>query len=450
MRYLPQTEIEIQKMCETIGVENPSDLFFQSIPQKLRFQGKLGIPAALSEQELLAHLKALSKKNKTVDHATSFLGAGAYHHYIPVAVSSLMGRGEFLTGYTPYQPELSQGTLQAIFEFQTMVASLLGMDIANASTYDGSTSLAEAVLMALRLKSKKQKVLLARNLHPEYRKVVQTVLHNMGTPIEEVNFSADGRIDLADLQKKLTPEVAVFCAGYPNYFGVIEDLAGLAKIIHANDSLFVTATQEALSLALLKSPGSCAADIAVAEGQSFGNFLNNGGPYVGLFACKQSDVRQMPGRIVGQTLDAQGKRGFVLTLSTREQHIRREKATSNICTNQSLCALGASIYLALLGPVGLKKLAEMNVSRLQFAKRTLSNVSGVELVLNGPAFNEFVIKLSKPVEQVLKHCLQQEIFAGVSLKKDYPELGEALLLCVTEMNSRADIERFAQVLKKVN
>lgn len=450
MRYLPQTENEIQKMCQTIGVEKPSDLFFQSIPKELRFEGKLDIPASMSEPELLAHLKNLSKKNKTVDHSASFLGAGAYHHYIPVAVPFLMSRGEFSTSYTPYQPELSQGTLQAVFEFQTMVASLLGMDIANASTYDGSTSLAEAVLMALRLKPKKQKVLLARNLHPEYREVVRTVLHNIGTPIEEVNFLADGRVDTADLQKKLTDDVAVFCAGYPNYFGVIENLEELANLTHAKEALFVTATQEALSLALLKSPGSCGADIAVAEGQSFGNFLNNGGPYVGLFACRHSDVRQMPGRIVGQTLDAQGKRGFVLTLNTREQHIRREKATSNICTNQSLCALGASIYLALLGPVGLKKLAEMNVAKVQFAQKTLEKVAGVELVLKGPAFNEFVIKVSKPVEQVLKSCLEEDIFAGVSLKKDYPELGEALLICVTEMNSREEIERFAQVLKKVN
>jgi glycine dehydrogenase subunit 1 len=448
MRYLPQTEKEIQKMSEVIGVKTPSDLF-HSIPDSLRLKKLLDLPTALSEQELIAHLKTLSRKNETVDHYTSFLGAGAYHHYIPVAVNYLTGRGEFSTSYTPYQAEISQGTLQAIFEFQTMIASLMGLEVANASNYDGSTSLAEAVLMSLRLQKKKKKILLAQSIHPEYRQVVRTTLQNLGCEIQEIGWTSSGKVDSEKLSKILSEDCAAVCVQSPNFFGVVEDLSSLGQLAHEHQSLFVSVTGDPISLGVLASPGSCGADIAVGEGQAFGNFLNLGGPYLGLFAAKKEFVRQMPGRLVGETVDSQGQQGFVLTLNTREQHIRREKATSNICTNQSLCALGAAIYLSLLGPVGLKKLAEMNLAKAHYAKELLLKLPGVKTPFQGEIFHEFVLQLPKPVEEVLAKLREKKIFGGVSLKSFYPELGESLLVCVTEMVSRGEIERFATELKEV-
>ena len=332
MRYLPQTDDEIKKICESIGIRSSQELF-DTIPKNLKFDAPLNLPDALSEQDLLTHLKQLSRSNETVDHYSSFLGGGAYHHYIPVAVWHLASRGEFATSYTPYQAELSQGTLQAIFEFQTMVASLLGMEVANASNYDGATALAEAVLMAFRIK-KKQRVLLAKSIHPEYREVVRTSLQNLGYEIEEIPYQEDGKVDCKALSSLLNTECSAVCIQSPNFFGVVEDLKEIGKIAHEKDALFVTACGDPVSLGLLASPGECGADIAIAEGQSFGNFLNLGGPYLGLFASKKEFIRQLPGRLVGETLDSDGKRGFILTMNTREQHIRREKATSNICTNQ--------------------------------------------------------------------------------------------------------------------
>ncbi len=447
MRYLPQTESEIQKMCEAIGVNNTQDLF-SNIPSVLRFKEKLNIPPALSEQDLLAHLKTLSRTNETVDHFSSFLGAGAYHHYIPVAVNYLAGRGEFATSYTPYQAELSQGTLQAIFEFQTMVASLLGLEIANSSNYEGSTALAEAALMAFRIK-KKREILLAKSIHPEYRAVVKTTLKNLGYTIKEIGWNQNGTLDTAELQKNLSKEVVGLCVQSPNFFGVIENLESLSQTAHQNDSLFIVNTGDVISLGLLASPGSCGADIAVGEGQSFGNFLNLGGPYVGLFATKKEYVRQIPGRLVGETLDETGKPGFILTMNTREQHIRREKATSNICTNQSLCALMAAIYLSLLGPQGLKKVAEMNLAKAEFAKKLFSQIPGVELPFAGPTFNEFVLKLPRSSASVLERLREEKIFGGLALEQDYPELKNTLLVCVTEMNKREEIETYASKLRKI-
>ncbi len=447
MKYLPQTGQEIQKMCETIGVKKVSDLF-GSIPENLRLKNLLSLPKALSESELLNHLKSLSRKNETVDHYTSFLGAGAYHHYVPVAVGALISRGEFATSYTPYQPEISQGTLQAVFEFQTMIASLLGLDIANASNYDGSTALTEAALMALRVQ-KKKKIILAKSIHPEYRKVVKTTLQNLGAEIIEVGWDETGRLSLQDLAGLFSQETAALCVQSPNFFGVVEDFSALAQISHEHQSLFVAVTGDPISLGLLASPGSCGADIAVGEGQSFGNFLNFGGPYVGLFATKKEFLRQMPGRLVGETVDDRGQKGFVLTMSTREQHIRREKATSNICTNQSLCALAASIHLALLGPVGLKKLAEMNLAKAHYAKKLLLNIPGVKILFSGETFHEFALSLPKPVEEVLSLLQNKKIFGGVALKQFYPEFENGLLVCVTEMVSREEIEKFAEELKRI-
>jgi glycine cleavage system P protein (glycine dehydrogenase) subunit 1 len=435
-------------MCETIGIKGVSDLF-RSISGTLRLKNSLPLPKALPEQELIAHLKALSRTNETVDHYTSFLGAGAYHHYIPVAVGALIGRGEFTTSYTPYQAELSQGTLQAIFEFQTMVASLMGMEIANASNYDGATALAEAALMAIRLR-KKKKVILARSIHPEYRQVVKTALRNLGDEIVEVGWDGTGRVDPKALSGLLSEETSALCVQSPNFFGVVEDVSGLSKTAHDREVLLVAATGDPVSLGLLAPPGSCGADIAVGEGQSFGNFLNFGGPYLGLFATKKEFVRQMPGRLAGETVDHQGNRGFILTLNTREQHIRREKATSNICTNQSLCALAAAVHLALLGPSGLKKLAEINFAKARYIQDLLLRIPGVQKMFGGEIFNEFAVRLPRPVNETLAALQQRKIFGGFPLERYYPELKEGLLVCATEMNSKEQMDRFAEELGKIS
>lgn len=448
MRYLPQTEEEIKKICESIGVKSTAELF-NTIPQGLKFKEALNIPKALSEQDLLSHLKNLSRSNETVDHYSSFLGAGAYHHYIPVAVWHLASRGEFATSYTPYQAELSQGTLQAIFEFQTMVASLLGLDIANASVYDGSTALAEAALMALRIK-KKKKILLASSIHPEYRHVVRTNLKNLSNvEVVEFHWDASGQADQKSLKNLLGDDCAAVCVQSPNFFGTVEDLKTIGEIAHQADALFIVATGDPVSLGLLASPGACGADIAVGEGQSFGNFLNFGGPYVGFFGAKKEYMRQMPGRLVGETVDMEGKRGFILTMNTREQHIRREKATSNICTNQSLCALAAAIHLSLLGPQGLKKVAEMNFSKTEYLKKKLSEITGTKLLFSGPTFNEFALQLPKPAAEVLEKLKLKKIFGGVDLSQYYPEFKNVLLLCATEMIKKEEMDSLAQELKNI-
>ena len=447
MRYLPQTEDDIRKICESIGIKASAELF-QTIPQSLKLKGPLNLPPALSEQDLLTHLKQLSRTNETVDHYSSFLGAGAYHHYIPVAVWYLASRGEFATSYTPYQAELSQGTLQAIFEFQTMVASLLGLDVANSSNYDGATALAEAVLMTLRIK-KKKKVLLAKSIHPEYREVVKTNLKNLNHEICEFGWEESGKINLEELKKLLGEDCAAVCVQNPNFFGSVEDLKKIAELVHGRNALLVVASGDPVSLGLLASPGSCGADVAVAEGQSFGNFLNFGGPYLGLFATKKEYIRQMPGRLVGETLDMDGKRGYVLTMNTREQHIRREKATSNICTNQSLCALAASIHLSLLGPQGLRKVAEMNLSKSEYLKKKLLQISGVKLLFNGNSFNEFTFQVSKPAHEVLEKLKSKKIFGGISIEKYYPELKNTLLICTTEMNKKEELDQFAEELRQI-
>ena len=449
MRYLPQTAEEIQKMCEAVGVRRPEDLF-EVIPEALRLKEGLKLPPPLSEVDLLRQLKALGRENETADSRLSFLGGGAYHHYIPVAVSAITSRGEFMTSYTPYQPEISQGTLQAIFEFQTMVASLLGMDVANAGNYDGASALAEAALMALRLTDpRRRKVLLAQSIHPDYRQVVKTYLGNVDCEIVEVPFRADGRVDEAALKNLLNEEVALCCVQSPNAFGVVEDLAPLAAELHGNGALLVGCFSEAISLGLLQPMGRAGADIVAGEGASFVNFLNFGGPYLGLFAAKREFVRQLPGRLVGETVDAEGKRGFVLVLSTREQHIRREKATSNICTNQALCALAAAVYLSLLGPQGLKKVARMNYSHAHYLREALLKVPGVERAFSAPHFNEFVLKLNTPVAAVLRRLRERGILGGIDIQSWAPGLDRSLLVCATEMNSKAQMDEYIRAMREV-
>lgn len=447
MRYLPHTPKEIQEMLQTIGVRNLEDLF-STIPEPLRLKRPLDLPESLSEIELRNHLRNISRKNAHGEEWSVFLGGGSYSHYIPSAVSYLISRGEFLTAYTPYQPEVSQGTLQAIFEYQTMVSEILGMEVANASHYDASTATAEAALMALSITDRK-KVLVARSLHPEYREVLQTYLRNNDVLIEEIPYTAEGTLDRSQLAKMLGPETACIVAGYPNFFGVAEDLTDVAQKAHEAGGLFVTSTQEPLALGIFKSPGEMGADIAVAEGQSFGNPMSFGGPGLGFFAIKKDYVRSMPGRLVGETVDTQGDRGFVLTLATREQHIRRERATSNICTNVALCALAATVTLALWGRVGFQRLAQMNYDRASDLKERLKKIPGVQPRFSGTTFNEFVVRTPKEPAALVDSLLKEKIIAGVPLNRWYSELEDSLLITVTEMNTEDQVEKLIQGLKKV-
>ena len=443
MRYLPHTPQDIQAMLQTIGVSSVEDLF-ASIPPELRLKQPLKIPPALSELELRSEILKISKRNTSVRDAISFLGGGAYHHYIPSPISQLINRGEFFTAYTPYQPEVSQGTLQALFEYQTMLCELTGMEIANASNYDASTACAEALLMAHRLNGKKRG-LVACTVHPQYRKVMRTYLERFGFVIDEIPYAPDGTIDYKSLGSLMNGDIGSILVQSPNYFGVIEDLDRISLEARKHGAVFITAASEPLSAALLKTPGESGADIAVMEGQSFGVGLNFGGPYLGIFASRQQFVRSLPGRLVGETTDVDGKRGYVLTFSTREQHIRREKATSNICTNQGLCALMASIYLSLLGKQGLVELARLNLSRATYAKKELLKTGKIKILFDGPTFNEFVISLPN-AEGVLEKLRGKGIFGGILIDRYYDELKNALLVCVTEMNGKDEIDLFVKEL----
>ncbi|TLM65707.1 MAG: aminomethyl-transferring glycine dehydrogenase subunit GcvPA [Deltaproteobacteria bacterium] len=444
MRYIPHTPGDVAQMLERIGVGSLEELFVE-IPASARLKRPLALPPALAESELVRELKALAARNATPENRISFLGGGAYQHFIPAAVDLLISRSEFYTAYTPYQPEISQGTLQAIFEFQTLICQLTGMEVANASMYDGASACAEAALMTVRL-TRRRKVLVSRALNPRWRKVIATYCRYVDVELVEVGYAADGRTDLEELAGKLDGQTAAVIAGYPNYFGVVEDLAALAGLAQGAGARLVAGVAEGVALGLLKSPGELGADIVAGEGQSFGLPVSYGGPYVGFFAARMKDVRAMPGRLVGETVDRDGKRGFVLTLSTREQHIRREKATSNICSNQGLCALTATVFLSLLGKQGLRELAQQNVAKAAYAREQLQKVAGVTLPFAAPSFNEFVVRSSKPAGEVLAALEAQGILGGIPLGADYPELGEAFLVCVTEQNRRSDIEALAGAL----
>jgi len=444
MRYIPHTAGDITEMLERIGVSSLEDLFVE-VPDSVRLKRPLDLPEPLSEVELLRELKALGQKNATPETYNSFLGGGAYHHFSPSAIDLLISRSEFYTAYTPYQPEISQGTLQAIFEFQSLICQLTGMDAANASMYDGASACAEAVLMAMRL-TRRKKVLLSRALNPRYRATVATYCRYLSLELVEIACAADGRTDLADLADKLDETTAAVVVGYPNYFGVVEDVAMIAERAHASGARLVTAVAEAVALGLLKSPGELGADIVAGDGQSLGLPLAFGGPYVGFFAVRQKDVRGMPGRLVGQTTDLEGQRGFVLTLATREQHIRREKATSNICSNQGLCALVTTIFMSLLGKQGLRQLAEQNLAKATYAREQLAAIDGFSLVFDAPTFNEFVVRSKAPVAEVLARLEQAGILGGIPLGEDYPELQDCFLVCVTEQNPRAEIDALVAAL----
>ena len=445
MRYLPQTDADVRQMLETIGVAEIDDLF-SGIPESCRLQSPLKLSPALSESETMAVLQSLAGQNARVSEWDSFLGGGAYNHFIPAVVDHLLSRSEFYTAYTPYQPEVSQGTLQAIFEFQTMICQLTGMDVTNASMYDGASACAEAVLLALRTGKKRKKILLSQALHPQYRETVATYCRCLEIELVDVPVVEAGVTDPQQLAEMLDDQVAAVAVGYPNYFGQIEDLQAIAEMTHAAGARLVAAVAEPLSLALFKAPGELGADIVVGEGQSFGIPLSFGGPGIGFFAVKAKDMRALPGRLVGETVDQDGKRGFVLTLATREQHIRREKATSNICSNQGMCTLMVGIYLALHGKQGLRKLAELNYAKATYAKQQIAALDGFELAFAGETFNEFVVRCQEPVVDLQQRLEQEGILPGIALAKDYPELDNALLICVTEQNSREQIDRLVTAL----
>jgi glycine dehydrogenase subunit 1 len=444
MRYLPLAESDLAEMLRAAGFRRLEDLA-GVLPDALRLKRDLDLPPPLSEMELVEKVRSLSKAGKTGKWLISFLGAGAYDHFIPAVVDHVLRRSEFYTAYTPYQPEVSQGTLQAVFEFQTLICQLTGMDIANASVYDGASAVAEAVLMGQRIKGKK-KVLLARSVHPEYRTVTETYTHPLGLERVSLPFAKEGTLDLEFLEKSLDQEVSSVVVQQPNFFGCLEDVERIGQLAHARDALLIVAVSEPLSLALLKPPGSLGADIVVGEGQSFGNPVSFGGPYIGFFACKENFLRSMPGRLVGETVDGEGRRGFLLAVATREQHIRREKATSNICTNQALCALAVLVYLTILGREGLRELAEINLSKCEYAKRRLAET--FPLRFSAPTFNEFVLRLKSDPDQTLEKISGQGMIGGLALKRFYPEMKDEILICVTEKHSREDIDRLAENLAR--
>jgi glycine dehydrogenase subunit 1 len=433
MRYLPKSPADREAMLKAVGARSIDDLF-APIPAEYRLDRDLKVPRQMAESEIVDWFRERSRENG--DGYTTFLGAGAYYHYRPVIIDSLISRGEFLTAYTPYQAEVSQGTLQSIFEFQSMICELTGMEVANASMYDGSTATTEAVMMAVRLTGRRS-VAVARSVHPEYREVLATYAHHQGLPISMVPFSDSGRIDFKELEKSVTPETACVLIQSPNFFGTIEDIRSVAELAHKNGALLVVAIAEAVSLGIIEPPRQ--ADIIAMEVQSFGVPLGFGGPYCGVIATREQYVRQMPGRLVGQTTDRNGKRGFVLTLATREQHIRREKATSNICTNQALIALMANIFMTIYGKVGLRELARQNLAKTAYAVQQFGKYAQV-VFSAAPRFNEFVVRTSEDPRAINGRILGHKIVGGLPLKKFYPELGNASLWCCTEMTTRTAID----------
>jgi len=475
MRYLPISPQDRKEMLAAINEVTPGvdsiDALFSTIPAEYQLRRDLAIPRQHSESEIIDRFRAFADNNAT--GYASFLGAGVYRHYRPVIIDSLVQRGEFLTSYTPYQPEIAQGTLQAMFEFQTMICELTGMEIANASMYDGSTGAAEAMMMAVRITGRDRAVV-ARTVHPEYREVIATYAQHQQIPISEVGYTQNGRVDMAALDAAITAETACVLIQSPNFFGTIEDVAAIASLAHAKGALLIVAIAEAVSLGIVRPPAE--ADIVSLEAQSFGVAMSYGGPYCGVLACKEKFMRQMPGRLVGETVDADGKRGYVLTLSTREQHIRREKATSNICTNQALVAMMATIFLTVYGKQGLRELAEHNLAKAAYLRAVLTNSNchsdsvnchsdpersegeespyfsnAPKLLFQGaPRFHEFVVEHTASAEETNAALLEHKIIGGLPLAKWYPELGpNASLWCATELTTRAQMDAAAQSLREV-
>ena len=442
MRYIPHTEEDVRRMLAAIGAPSVESLF-EVIPEKARLARPLDLRPAASEQEVMLELRALAARNACLDTHDWFLGAGTYAHFIPSAVEALSARAEFLTAYTPYQAEISQGTLQTIFEWQTMIASLTGVEVANASMYDGASATAEAALMAMRV-TRRSKVAVSAGLHPHYQAVLETYLAGIDAEVELLPLDATGRT--AHPTTALDCETACVVVQQPNFLGCVEALGSFAQAAHEAGALLVTSVSEALSLALLTSPGAQGADIVCGEAQSFGVPMGFGGPHLGFLATRTQRVRQMPGRLVGETIDERGRRGYVLTLSTREQHIRRERATSNICTNQGLCLTMATIYLALLGRRGLRELAEHNLAKAEYARARVRETAGLELACSAPTFNEFVVRVPDTAERALGRALEHDCIGGLDLSGQVAEMDEAVLVCVTELASREAIDRLIPAL----
>jgi len=428
-------------MLEAIGVGSMEELF-AGIPENMRLRRLLDLPHALTEPELIRFFRTASARNAT-DYA-SFLGAGVYRHHVPIVIDALISRSEFYTAYTPYQAEIAQGTLQAIFEFQTYITQLTGLDVANASLYDGSTGLGEAILMAHRITTR-NKFLIAKSVHPEYRAVVATYARNLGIEVQLIDYTESGRVDFAAVEKAINSTVAAVVIQSPNFFGTIEENAEISALAHKHGALSIVNICEAISLGILKPPEG--ADIVVGEGQSFGVPMSFGGPHVGFLATREQYLRQMPGRLVGMGEDQHGRRAFVLTLSTREQHIRREKATSNICTNQSLCALMCTIYLATMGPTGLRETAEQNIRKTHYVVQQIRARTRHSILFSGPRFNEFVVQMKDDFASRSSRFQRNRIIPGLHIARFYPELGNSLLVCVTETMQRDQLDAFVKGLE---
>jgi glycine dehydrogenase subunit 1 len=448
MMFTPHTKADRDAMLSTIGVERIADLF-KDLPAEHRFP-ELNLPPALTEMEVLTELQDIAWANDSAREMVCFIGAGAYNHYSPAAVDAILQRGEFLTAYTPYQPEISQGTLQTIFEYQSMIAGLTGMDVCNASHYDGATAVAEAVNMAYHnFRGKRPKVVLSPAVHPHYRETVRTY-----TQDSEITLVGDqGQIDISDGPEALIPLIdestSLVVVAYPDFFGRIYDFTELAEAVHQAGAL-LSVSVNPMALGLLKAPGEFGADIVTGEGQSLGIPLSYGGPYLGLFATRQKYVRKMAGRLAGETEDNRGQRAYVLTLTAREQHIRRERATSNICTNQGLLALAATVYLSLLGRHGLQQVSELNYHKAHYAAKQIAEIEGYELWSDDNFFNEFVIRCPQPAQEIFDHLLEHNLLAGYPLGQDYPGLKNHLLIAVTEMNSKDDIDLLVAGLEEVS
>jgi glycine dehydrogenase subunit 1 len=439
--YISITDSDRAAMLQAIGVSDVAQLF-EVVPQDVRFP-TLNLPAPLSEAEMARELRRLSAKNADVLTNACFLGAGAYNHFIPAAVDSILRRSEFYTAYTPYQPELAQGTLQAIFEYQSLIAALFQMDAANASHYDGATALAEGAIMALNSTRNRRKIVVAPSVHPQYRAVLRTYTQGLGVTI---TGDENPLATVEEIAALVDDKTACFIAQSPDFFGTLHDLKPVADAVHKAGALFIMVTNP-LALGLFQTPGQAGADIAVAEGQPLGIPLSFGGPYLGIFTCTEKLLRKVPGRLVGATTDLNGDLGYVLTLQTREQHIRREKATSNICTNQGLMALAATVYTSLLGKAGLRQVANICYQRAHYAASEIAKLDGFEVAASGPFFHEFVVRCPRPVAEIDVALEFASIIGGYDLKRDYPELGDAMLLCVTEMNTKEDIDRLVAALK---
>ena len=445
MRYLPLTPDDRSAMLAAIGAKSIDDLFVD-VPEAARREGFVDLPRVAGELEVERALGAMAGKNVAAGSVPFFCGAGAYRHHVPATVDHVIQRSEFLTSYTPYQPEIAQGTLQYLYEFQTQVANLTGMPVANASLYDGSTAMAEGVLMATRV-TRRNKAVISGGVHPHYVAATETVVHAVGVETQVLPAAVDAE---ADVIAQIGPDTACVVVQTPNVFGTATDVTKIAEAAHAAGALLIVVVTEAVSMGLLKSPGEMGADIVAAEGQSIGNALNFGGPYVGLFACREKLIRQMPGRLTGETVDADGRRGFVLTLSTREQHIRRDKATSNICTNSGLCTLAFTIHLSLLGETGLRRLALLNHEAAVKTRDALATLPGLE-VLTPRFFNEFAVRLPKPAAEVVEHLAEKRILAGVPYGRLAPAAGmdDVLLVAATEITTDADIAALKSALAEV-